>query len=149
MGEKSYVAMVTPVCPVCCRETGEQGHILLDRRLKDSFDSRGYQEISEHLCGDCQQHIDQGKVALVEADPAKSKNEEFSGGSYGRIKPQDAYRTGRLFFVSRPFFEKITDVPLSEPPVAFIEPQVGDLLGKYLEELESRMSQEGDDDQSG
>lgn len=63
----------------------------------------------------------EGFVALVECDPQRSGTP--SGG--GPMKPEQAYRTGRLAHLKREAFARVFNVAIAaDQPVVFVEPGV-------------------------
>lgn len=120
MGTKSHVGMEQNVCPVCGREF-DTGTILLDRRLRNSLERKTV--TGWGLCPEHAKLWEKGYIALVECDPEKSK---FSGGT---IKPEDAYRTGRIAHVRKTVAKRIFNVEMTAP-VAFVESAVIDMLEK-------------------
>lgn len=123
---KSYVSMEQRVCPVCGITHSHDCGILLDRRLKDSMESK-----TTTGFGMCEEHDKQSKegyIHLVVIDPDKS---DAQGKE--RVKPEDAYRTGRICSIRKEAFAKIFNVKDSSP-IMFIDNQVAD----YLESLQSQ-----------
>ncbi len=58
-------------------------------------------------------------VALVECDP------ELSGSLGGRLKPEQAYRTGQVAHLKRELFATMFNVPIEENQACvFVEPGV-------------------------
>jgi len=115
MTEKSYVSMEQRVCLVC-GTTFETGSILIDRRLLarlDRFTLTGWA-----LCPSHQALFDQGYVALVEFDPARSGS-PLPGD---RFRPEQAYRTGAVLHIKREAFSEVFNVSLeAELPLTFVE----------------------------
>ena len=118
MSAKSYVTMAQKMCPVCgvLHDTGE---ILLDRRLKNTFDphtTTGYA-----LCPEHQKLKDDGYIALVGVDEAKS-----TAGPLVTITMDNAYRTGAIAHVRETVFRKIftgfEDKPV--PEMVFVSEDV-------------------------
>jgi hypothetical protein len=73
------------------------------------------------LCPEHQKLSDEGFVALVECDPQRSGSP--AGG--GRVKPEQAYRTGRLAHLKREAFAQVFNVPIAaDQPCVFVEPGV-------------------------
>ena len=116
MGEKSYVALEQALCLVCGTEhaTG----VLLDRRLRDSFDG----PVTTHyeLCPVCKRLFDEGRIALVEVDPTKGTQET-------------PWRTGRGAHVRFEAAQKMFNVPISKKDgsrweLVYVEPGVIDKL---------------------
>lgn len=117
---KEFVAMEKKICPICGKEY-ETGAILMDRRLRKSFESRyvitGYGE-----CDDCKKRLDDGYIALIVI-----KNAETEGRS--RLKMEDANRTGEILFLKAEFakhifvgiqFSEDHEIAVQLPRMAFI-----------------------------
>ena len=88
MSEKSHVSIEQHICLVC-GAAFETGSILLDRRLRAIMEH--HTKTGWGLCPEHQKLADDGFVALVECDPQRSGSQ-----ADGRMKPEQAYRTGRL-----------------------------------------------------
>jgi hypothetical protein len=118
MSEKSYVSMERHLCLVCGTEY-DTGAILLDRRLRASLDR--HTTTGWGLCPEHQRLFDNGFVALVECDPAKSGHPS----SADRLKPDQAYRTGRVAHLKRDVFARVFGDPIdSKLSSVFVEPGV-------------------------
>jgi hypothetical protein len=71
------------------------------------------------LCPEHQQLFTKGFVALVECDPQRS------GPPTGNLKPEQAYRTGRLAHLKREVFAQVFNVLIADrQPCVFVEPGV-------------------------
>ena len=118
MNEKSHVSLEQHVCLVCGTRF-DTGAVLLDRRLRASMER--HTATGWGLCPEHQKLSDDGFVALVECDPQRSGSP--AGG--GRVKPEQAYRTGRLAHLKREAFAQVFDVPIAaDQPCVFVEPGV-------------------------
>ena len=118
MNDKSHVSLEQHVCLVCGVRF-DTGAILLDRRLRASMER--HTATGWGLCPEHQKLSDEGFVALVECDPQRSGSP--AGG--GRVKPEQAYRTGRLAHLKREAFAQVFDVPIAaDQPCVFVEPGV-------------------------
>jgi len=116
MNDKSHVSMEQHVCLVC-GVAFDTGAILLDKRLRASMER--HTTTGWGLCAEHQQLADDGFVALVECDPQRS------GAPGGRLKPEQAYRTGRLAHIKRHVFAQVFNVPIeANQPCVFVEPGV-------------------------
>ncbi|SEJ50028.1 MULTISPECIES: ATPase [unclassified Variovorax] len=116
MNDKSHVSMEQHVCLVC-GVAFDTGAILLDKRLRASMER--HTTTGWGLCADHQKLADDGFIALVECDPQRS------GSPGGRLKPEQAYRTGRLVHIKRPVFTQLFNVPIeANQPCVFVEPGV-------------------------
>jgi hypothetical protein len=118
MNTKSHVGMEQKVCPVC-GQAFDTGAILLDKRLRNSLER--HTVTGWDLCPEHAALWDKGYIALVECDPDKST---FTSGT---IKPEDAYRTGRIAHIRKAAAKRIFNMPINGP-VAFVEPGVIDQL---------------------
>lgn len=122
MSNKSYVAMEQHVCPVC-GVVHDTGAILLDRRLRDSMDrhvTTGYS-----MCAKCEELKDDCFIALVEARPPKVKP---GPDGVAMVQPDEVERLGRIFHIHESAWRRFTDVPVPEGYMAFVEPEVLDVL---------------------
>ena len=118
MNDKSHVSLEQHVCLVC-GTAFDTGAILLDKRLRASMERRT--ATGWGLCPEHQKLSDDGFVALVECDPQRSGSP--AGG--GRVKPEQAYRTGRLAHLKREAFAQVFNVPIAaDQPCVFVEPGV-------------------------
>ncbi|MGL6428633.1 hypothetical protein [Aeromonas hydrophila] len=127
MNDKSHVSMERRVCLVC-GTAYDTGSILLDKRLRASMER--YTTTGWGLCAEHQKLSDDGFVALVECDSERSGSP--AGG--GQVKPEQAYRTGRLAHLKRKVFTELFNVPIAaEQPCVFVEPGV-------IEQLQTMVS---------
>lgn len=116
MNEKSHVSLEQHVCLVC-GVAYDTGSILLDKRLRASMEH--YTTTGWGLCAEHQKLSDDGFVALVECDPQRS------GSPGDRLKPEQAYRTGRLAHLKRGVFATVFNVPVAaDQACVFVEPGV-------------------------
>ncbi|MBL8297792.1 MAG: ATPase [Rhodanobacteraceae bacterium] len=122
MSDKSYVSLEQRLCLVC-GAAFETGAILLDQRLRASLER--HTTTGWGLCADDQKRFDDGFVALVECDPRRSGS--MAGAT--RVKPEHAYRTGRLAHLRRTVFTQLFHVPIEDVQACvFVEPGVIDRL---------------------
>lgn len=120
MHDKSHVSLERRVCLVC-GSAFDTGAILLDKRLRPSMTH--YTTTGWGLCSEHQRLFDEGYVALVECDPQRS------GSPSDKLKPEQAYRTGKLAHLRREVFGKVFNVPIADQqPCVFVEPGVLDHL---------------------
>ncbi|WP_261530687.1 ATPase [Burkholderia multivorans] len=118
MNDKSHVSLEQHVCLICGTRF-DTGAVLLDRRLRASMER--HTATGWGLCPEHQKLSDDGFVALVECDPLHSGSP--AGG--GRVKPEQAYRTGRLAHLKREAFAQVFNVPIAaDQPCVFVEPSV-------------------------
>ena len=118
MNDKSHVSLEQHVCLVC-GTTFDTGAILLDKRLRASLER--HTSTGWGLCDEHRRLFDEGFVALVECDPERSGKP--TGADH--LKPEAAYRTGRLAHLKREAFAGVFNVPLAaDQPCVFVEPGV-------------------------
>lgn len=96
---KSHVTMEQNVCIVCGKEF-DTGNLLIDKQLRQRFESKTVTEFG--MCPKHQKLKDKGFIALIGIDPKKS--EELMNGN---IKPESAYRTGKVAHLKEEVFNKI------------------------------------------
>lgn len=117
MSDKSHVSLEQHVCLVC-GAAFDTGNLLLDRRLRASMEP--HTKTGWGLCPEHQKLADDGFVALVECDPQRS-----GAPSAGRMKPGQAYRTGRLAHLRRAVFAQVFNVAIDDQQACvFVEPGV-------------------------
>jgi hypothetical protein len=117
MSDKSHVSLEQHVCLVC-GAAFDTGSLLLDRRLRASMER--HTKTGWGLCPEHQKLADDGFVALVECDPQRS-----GAPGAGRMKPEQAYRTGRLAHLRRAVFAQVFNAPIDdEQACVFVEPGV-------------------------
>lgn len=127
MSEKSHVSMERHLCLVCGAEF-DTGAILLDRCLRLSL--HRHTTTGWGLCPEHQRLFDEGFVALVECDPERSGQPS----SADRLKPEQAYRTGRIAHLKRDLFARVFNVPIdAKLPSVFVEPGVIEKLEAMVE----------------
>jgi hypothetical protein len=129
MNDKSHVSLEQHVCLVC-GIAYDTGNILLDKRLRQSM--KRHTVTGWGLCAEHERLFSEGYVALVECDPKRSNP---SGAD--RVKPEQAYRTGKLAHVRRHVFTQVFNTPLAEEqPCVFVEPGVIERLQAMVESSE-------------
>ena len=122
MNDKSHVSLEQHVCLVCGKAF-DTGTILLDKRLRASMER--HTKTGWGLCPEHQKLSDDGFVALVECDPQRSGSPAGSA----RVKPDQAYRTGRLAPVRRTVFAQVFNVSIDDKQTCvFVELGVIDQL---------------------
>ncbi|TCL06979.1 ATPase [Sodalis ligni] len=127
MNENLHVSLEQNVCLVC-GATFDTGNILLDRRLRASM--KHHTMTGWGLCVEHQRMFDAGYVGLVECDPQRSG----LSSETGHLKPQEAFRTGRLAYLKREVFAKVSNVPISTNQVCiFVESGVIERLQEMIE----------------
>jgi hypothetical protein len=118
MNEKSFVSMERRIC-LACGHRYDTNTLLFDRRLAKSLSQ--YTITGWGLCPNDQKRYEDGFVALVECDPAKSG----VGPTTQNLLPNSAYRTGVVVHLKRAVFERICNVTISpDLPLVFVEPGV-------------------------
>ncbi|HEX7934439.1 MAG TPA: ATPase [Paraburkholderia sp.] len=118
MNDKSHVSLEQHVCLVC-GVAFDTGSILLDRRLRASMNR--HTATGWDLCTEHRKLFDDGFVALIECDPKLSG----SPSSNDRLRPEQAYRTGRLAHLKREVFARVFNVPIADgQSCVFVEPGV-------------------------
>jgi hypothetical protein len=127
---KSHVSMEQHVCLVC-GQTFDTGSILLDKRLRDSLEPKTV--TGWDLCPEHKALYETGMVALVEVD------EDKTGPRGATLRPEDAYRTGRVAHVKEEAFRKLFNIsPRDERgklrALMFIDKQAMD----YITDVEKR-----------
>jgi hypothetical protein len=101
VNDKSHVSMEQHACKVCCR-TYDKGAILLDKRLRQSLDR--HTVTGWGLCPEHAQRFEDGFIALVEIDPARS-----TLSPDGTYRPQNAWRTGKTILLKREIAAQVFD----------------------------------------
>lgn len=118
MDEKSYVSLEQKSCLVCGLSF-DTGNLLLDKRLRPNL--ARHTTTGWGLCAEHQALFDDGFVALVECDPERSG---VSAG-VGTLRPEQAYRTGRLAHLRREVFKRLFNVSITDGQACvFVEPGV-------------------------
>ena len=139
MSDKSYVTMEQHICPVCGK-TFDTGNIIMDKRLKESFDSKtvtGY-----GLCEEHEELFNQGYVALIEIDEKKSN----LAGKNKDIHSKDVYRTGNLAHIKIDIFRNIFSFspPHRNQAYVFVEEGLIEKLKLLIEEDKQKIAEEGE-----
>jgi len=117
MDNKSYVSLEQRVCLVC-GTAFDTGNLLLDKRLRASM--KRHMATGWGLCPEHQKLFDDGFVALVECDPERS-----GAAAGGHLKPEQAYRMGRVAHLRRTAFTQVFNVPIEDKQACvFVEPGV-------------------------
>jgi len=118
MNEKSHVSLEQHVCLVCGTPF-DTGVILLDRRLRASL--QRHTTTGWGLCAEHRKLFDEGYVALIECDPQRSG----LPADGERLKPEQAYRTGRVAHVQRAAFARLFNVAIEATQACvYVEPGV-------------------------
>ena len=104
--KKSFVTLEQHVCPICARPH-DSGALLLDTRMRDRFEHTTV--TGWGLCEEHQKFYDDGFIALVACDEAKS--EKLPNGN---ITNQGAYRLGPIVHVKMTAWPNVFNMPLPE-----------------------------------
>lgn len=117
---KSHVSMGEHICIICTKKY-DSGAILLDMQLRKRMESHTL--TGSGMCPEC---TDQSKthIALVVINPSKSTVID------NLIKPQDAYRTGKIIWLRNEVFPRIFNLDLSKGKFMFIEEEAASKLEK-------------------
>ena len=97
---KSYVTMEQHTCPVC-GEVFDTGSLLMDRRLRDTFEHNTVTDYE--LCKECNTLYDIGYIALIEIDEGRSKGRSLA----------DIHRTGKMAHLQFDVWERVFN---TKPP---------------------------------
>lgn len=125
--DKSYVTMEQYICQAC-GNAYDTGTILLDCRLKNTFNPRTITS-AEGICPACKEKIREGYIIAIEIDPSKSTINTASN----TILPKDAHRTGIILYIRREAFSKIFNIKIDNSFIlTFIEPAVTEKLKAML-----------------
>lgn len=102
LSEKSHVSLEAKVCPVCGVKHNHDCGLLLETRIRGGELMKSLERETVTGWGLCEEHEklrNDGYVALVECDPEKSSPEKD-----GNIKPENAWRTGKLAHIKEHAF---------------------------------------------
>jgi len=127
---KSYVTLEQAVCPICA-ETKDTGNLLLDRRMRDTFEHKTTTGVD--ICPDCQKMIDDGYIALVGADEKQSVISHDN-----RIKVEDAFRLAEYLWIKRHVAVQIFDTEFGEHPFVFIDQEAIDKVKEIVANAEDQ-----------
>ena len=98
-----------------CGTAVDTGAILLDNCLRQNLER--HTVTCWGLCPENERQSKEVYVALVECDPQRSGGAPSSGS----MRPEQAYRTGRLAYLKREAFAKVFNVPVSAvQPCVFV-----------------------------
>jgi hypothetical protein len=120
---KSYVTLEQHVC-VVCGTPKDTGVILMDRRLRPTFEERTV--TGWGLCDACAKRKADGYVAIVEVDPKQGG----IGHDEKEVDPAAVWRTGTIAHVRKAAFSKLFNIPAPEGGVMFAPPEVLGILAK-------------------
>lgn len=117
---KSYVSIEKEICSVC-GTSYNTGNLLIDKRMTESLKKETITGFG--MCPEHDKMRENGYIALVEIDPAKSQYYIDDEG-HEKLKLEDAYRTGRYVHVTIAVAEKLFNIPVTKHPICFIQPDV-------------------------
>lgn len=107
MTDKSHVSMEQQVCLIC-GAAFDTGSILLDRRLRQSLDSKTVTGFG--FCPADKEKLEEGFIALVEIDTSK-----------GGRTPEDAWRTGAVVMIRATVWSTLFNTPPPTMQFGFID----------------------------
>lgn len=126
---KSHVTVEQKVCPIC-RETFDSGAILLDRRMRETFEH--YTTTGFDQCKKCIAMNEDGYIALVGVSNSPSGD---------TLKPEDADYSKEYLWLKRFVAEQIFDWETGNHPFVFIEPEaitkVKEIVAAQIKENEN------------
>jgi hypothetical protein len=125
---KSHVSMEQHKCLVCAKDF-DTGTILLDRQLRQRFEHTTL--TGWGLCPEHEKLHQEGYIALIGADDAKSEHEPN-----GTIKPEAAWRTGDVIHMKFEAFDRIISIPRGRHSFMFCDPAVIEKIKAMAEEGE-------------
>jgi hypothetical protein len=103
---------------------------IVDGKLRETFERETV--TGWDLCPDHKKAADDDFIAIVEVDPAKSKNPKADSSD-----PGDVWRTGRIAHIKRHAFKQIFNVVLADSQyVSFCEQGVMEHLLKLSQQAE-------------
>jgi hypothetical protein len=127
--DKSYVTIEKKLCPVCGTEH-ESGSLLLDKRVRPKFDM--YTTTGYDLCKECKKKYDEGYLAMVVCDTEKSQPVN------GKLKMENAYKTGQVVHMKRDAVERMFPGIPVELPLIFIDEELGIKLKGFADALKEK-----------
>ena len=113
--DKSHVTMEQKSCPIC-REVKDTGAILIDRRMRETFERQTNTGIG--ICPDCQKYIDDGYIAFLAVDTA------CSAIVNDKLKPEDAHYLPEYIWLKRDVAKQMLKVDVDKYPFIYVEPEV-------------------------
>lgn len=125
---KSHVSLEQQVC-VVCTENFDTGSLLVNRRLRNSLEhttTTGW-----GMCPKCTKMKDEGYVALIGIDEAKS-----SAVHRADLKPGEAYRTGDVAHIRSEVWDHVFTIPIPEKRIAFVGDEVMQIMKRLQERIE-------------
>ena len=124
---KSYVTLEQAICPICT-ETKDTGALLLDRRMRDTFEMHTTTGVD--ICKDCREKIDDGYIALVGADEKQSVIND------NKIKVEDAHRLAEYLWIKRHVAVQIFDTDFTEHDFVYIDQEAIDKVKEIVANAE-------------
>lgn len=131
--DKSFVTIERKQC-VCCGSIYETGALLMDKRLKNSFEK--FTTTGLGMCPTHQDQIDNDYVLFVEVDPARS-----TYSSDGLMKPEGAHLTGTIAAFKRPAAVAVFGPSVSSIPFAYCEPDTIITLQRIADRSQAAQTQ--------
>jgi len=113
--EKDFVSLGYKICTVCEKQIDDC--ILMDRRLRKTLERKSF--VGFALCKD---HKKEGFITLIGVDSEKSN---YDGE---RMRPENAYKTGRVVFLKKEVFAQIFNVQIDTFDFVYVEDKVIDFL---------------------
>ena len=113
--EKDFVSLGYKVCPVCEKQTDDC--VLLDQRLRKTIERKTCMGFAF-----CEEHKKEGFITLIGVDSEKSN---YDGG---KIRPENAYKTGRVVFLKKEVFAQIFNTKINTFDFVYVEDKVIDFL---------------------
>lgn len=133
MREKSYVSIACRVCPITGEEW-ETGEILMDRKMKNTFDIKTI--IGYGFSPSVQEQINKGYIALVEIDSEKSETpDSLLKKGDEKMSVSDAYRTGRIAYMKELVAQDMLNISIGTE-MAYIDIETFNYLEKLKQESE-------------
>jgi hypothetical protein len=120
------VALTKTACPICAKK--EDGDLVLNKRI-DRYSAAQVkklhgQVVGWKICNECEEAKNKEAFFLVEIDPSKSEITD------GKISPEGAYRTGRIWGIKREAASRIFGKPIQDNDfMTFIDTEVAEKIG--------------------
>lgn len=136
---KSFVTIIQHVC-LSCGKTHDTGELAMRTtkagmmRLEPTLDR--YTVMGASPCPECAARIAAGFIALVECDPAKTASETDADG-VDRCDPKNVHATGRALWMKAESFARVFKAEVPPTALAYIEPEVYDMLEAMNDRAES------------
>jgi hypothetical protein len=121
--EKSHVSLDTKICSVCTEK--HVVGLLFDTRLKNTFEKNTV--TGWGLCKECKTHTENGFVAFIAIDPAKSKLLPN-----GNTSLDGAYRLGKIAWMKQALAEDVVGSDIQS--INFADEKLLDEMEKWKNE---------------